>query len=293
MKAALFPGQGSQFIGMGADLASKNERANKLFHQANEILGYDILSIMMNGPEEKLKQTNITQPAVFIHSLAALAANRDQIEYDFVAGHSLGELTALVAAECISFEEGLLLVKERAESMQYACELQKGTMAAILGLEDSQVEETCSTIDGVVVAANYNCPGQLVISGEVSAVEAAAEALKSAGAKRAVLLNVGGAFHSELMRPAQDRLAKQIEKTTFSEPLKSVYQNVSAQAESEAEDIKANLLKQLTSPVRWTQTMNQMVADGIDSFVEIGGNGKTLSSFVRRVSRDLEIESYT
>jgi len=292
MKAALFPGQGSQFIGMGADLASKNERANQLFHQANDILGFDILSIMLNGPEEKLKQTNITQPAVFIHSLAALAANRSEIEYDYVAGHSLGELSALVAAECISFGEGLLLVKERAESMHYACEKQPGTMAAILGLDNGKVEEVCAEIDGIVVAANYNCPGQLVISGEVKAVKSATDMLKAAGAKRAVLLNVGGAFHSELMRPAQDRLAQQIEKTTFHEPLKSIYQNVSAQAESEADKIKKNLLKQLTSPVRWTQTIQQMVADGIDSFVEIGGNGKTLSSFVRRVSKDLSVESY-
>lgn len=292
MKAALFPGQGSQFIGMGKDLYESNSDAKSLIDFARDILDFDIVNVMHTGPEEDLKQTNVTQPAVFIHSLAALKANAGSIIFDAVAGHSLGEISALVAAECISFEQGLLLVKERAESMQAACEKTEGTMAAILGLEDQIVEEVCQNIDATVVAANYNCPGQLVISGSLAGIEQAVAQLKEKGARRALVLNVRGAFHSELMQPAGERLAAQIEKTEFVKPKVPIYQNVTSQAHTDPAEIKKNLLIQLTSPVKWTQSMQQMIADGVDSFVELGGNGKTLTGFVRRISKEFETEAF-
>ena len=292
MKAALFPGQGSQFIGMGLALYNDKPQAKGIFEKANDIIGFDLTQIMHEGPEESLKQTNITQPAVFVHSLAALEANRDAISFDAVAGHSLGEISALVAAECISFEQGLLLVKERADSMQDACEKTEGTMAAILGLEDWVVEKVCEEISEVVVAANYNCPGQLVISGSISGVEQAVEQLKEKGARRALILNVRGAFHSELMKPAGDRLKAQIEKTQFSAPKVPIYQNVTATAHTDPEVIKENLLVQLTSPVKWTQSMQAMIDNGINSFTEFGGNGKTLTGFVRRISKEYETASF-
>ena len=292
MKAALFPGQGSQFIGMGLDLYNDNPEAKAMFNKANDLLGFDLTQIMHEGPEESLKQTNITQPAVFVHSLSALVANKDSIHFDAVAGHSLGEISALVAAECISFDQGLLLVKERADSMQDACEKTEGTMAAILGLEDELVEKVCNSISEVVVAANYNCPGQLVISGSISGVEQAVEELKEKGARRALILNVRGAFHSELMKPAADRLQAQIEKTEFKTPQVPVYQNVTAKAHTDPEVIKNNLLVQLTSPVKWTHSMQAMIDNGINSFIELGGNGKTLTGFVRRISKEFETASF-
>ncbi len=292
MKAALFPGQGSQFVGMGKELLDISISAKAIVEQAGDILGFDLKTLMLEGPEEKLKQTNVTQPAVFTHSIAALTANRDSIEFQAVAGHSLGEITALVAANCINFEQGLLLVKERAESMQEACETTEGTMAAILGLEDNIVESVCDSISDVVVAANYNCPGQLVISGSLSGITNAVETLKEKGARRAVILNVGGAFHSPLMQPAADRLAAQIAKTSFNVPEVPVYQNVTGRAHTDPEEIKTNLLAQLTAPVKWTQIMQQMIADGADSFIELGGNGKTLTGFLRRISRDFETKAF-
>ena len=292
MKAALFPGQGSQFVGMGKELLDISISAKAIVEQAGEILGFDLMALMLEGPEEKLKQTNVTQPAVFTHSIAALTANRDSIDFQAVAGHSLGEITALVAANCISFEEGLVLVKERAESMQKACESTEGTMAAILGLDDEVVESVCNSTIEEVVAANYNCPGQLVISGSLAGITNAVEILKEKGARRAVVLNVGGAFHSPLMQPAADRLAAQIAKTNFKTPEVPIYQNVTGKAHTDPEEIKANLLAQLTAPVKWTQIMQQMIADGVDSFVELGGNGKTLTGFVRRISREFETKAF-
>jgi len=292
MKAALFPGQGSQFIGMGKDLYDSNEHAKILFESAKDILGFDIVDVMHNGPEDQLKQTNVTQPAVFLHSLVALKSNAAEISFDVVAGHSLGEISALVAAECISFEQGLLLVKERAESMQEACEKTEGTMAAILGLEDEVVEGVCDGINAIVVAANYNCPGQLVISGSLAGIEKAVEQLKEKGARRALVLNVRGAFHSELMQPASERLAAQIENTDFLKPKVPIYQNVTSKAHTDPIEIKKNLLIQLTSPVKWSQSMKQMIADGVNSFVELGGNGKTLNGFVRRISKEFETSAF-
>jgi len=291
-KAVLFPGQGSQFVGMGKELFDISITAKRLAEQANDVLGFDILTMMLEGPEEQLKQTNVTQPAVFIHSLSALKANEERIDFQAVAGHSLGEISALVASDCISFEEGLLLVKERAESMQSACEQTEGTMAAILGLDDNIVEDVCSSIDEVVVSANYNCPGQLVISGSVSGIDSAVAELKEKGARRALVLNVGGAFHSPLMKPAADRLATQIEKTSFQVPKVPIYQNVTGQAHTDPAEIKNNVLKQLTAPVKWTQIMQQMIADGFGDFVELGGNGKTLAGFLKRIDRNLPVQAY-
>lgn len=284
MKAYVFPGQGAQFSGMGQDLHEKSELARNMFAQANEILGFDIAQIMFHGSDEELRQTKVTQPAIFLHSTILAACLGDQFTPDMVAGHSLGEISALVANKALKFEDGLRLVSERALAMQAACEAVPSTMAAILGLEDNVVEEICSSIDGVVVAANYNCPGQLVISGEVNAVNEACAKLTEAGAKRAMVLQVGGAFHSPLMEPARERLAAAIEATTFSTPTCPVYQNTTASAVTDPNQIKENLLIQLTSPVRWTQSMQQMIKDGAREVVEVGP-GKVLQGLFKKVDR--------
>ncbi|MGQ3598095.1 [acyl-carrier-protein] S-malonyltransferase [Ornithobacterium rhinotracheale] len=287
MKAYVFPGQGAQFVGMGKELYESNEAAKKLFEQADEILGFSISDIMFNGTPEDLKQTKVTQPAVFLHSIAA-AQTIEGFKPDAVAGHSLGELSALVAAQVLDFADGLQLVAKRANAMQKACELQAGTMAAILGLEDAVIEKVCQETEGVVVAANYNCPGQLVISGEVPAVEAACEKLKEAGAKRALVLPVGGAFHSPLMEPAREELKAAIERTEFKKPICPVYQNVVAKGVTDPEELKQNLIAQLTAPVKWTQTIQQMLQDGITEFVEVGP-GKTLQGLIKKVDRAAEV----
>ncbi|AFL98042.1 ACP S-malonyltransferase [Ornithobacterium rhinotracheale] len=287
MKAYVFPGQGAQFVGMGKELYESNEAAKKLFEQADEILGFSISDIMFNGTPEDLKQTKVTQPAVFLHSIAA-AQTIEGFKPDAVAGHSLGELSALVAAQVLDFADGLQLVAKRANAMQKACELQAGTMAAILGLEDAVIEKVCQETEGVVVAANYNCPGQLVISGEVPAVEAACEKLKEAGAKRALVLPVGGAFHSPLMEPAREELKAAIERTEFKKPICPVYQNVVAKGVTNPEELKQNLIAQLTAPVKWTQTIQQMLQDGITEFVEVGP-GKTLQGLIKKVDRAAEV----
>lgn len=288
MKTAyVFPGQGAQFPGMGKDLYESNAQAKALFEKANEILGFDIAKIMFEGTEEELKQTKVTQPAVFLHS-TILASTIENFNPDMVAGHSLGELSALVANKTLSFEDGLKLVYKRALAMQQACEMEPSTMAAILGLEDNVVEEVCASIDDVVVAANYNCPGQLVISGSIAGVDKACEALKEKGAKRALVLPVGGAFHSPLMEPARKELQEAIEATTFNTPICPVYQNVTANAVSNPEEIKTNLISQLTAPVKWTQSVEQMVADGATHFVEVGP-GKVLSGLVKKIHREAEV----
>ena len=287
MKAYVFPGQGAQFTGMGKTLYDNNSEVKNLFEQANEILGFRISDIMFEGSAEDLKQTNVTQPAVFLHSIATVKT-LENFSPNAVAGHSLGELSALVASGALNFEDGLKLVSQRANAMQKACELKKSTMAAILGLEDSLVEEVCEKTNGIVVAANYNCPGQLVISGEVEAVESACEKLKEAGARRALILPVGGAFHSPLMNPAKEDLQKAIENTTFNNPICPVYQNVTAFGVKDANEIKQNLIAQLTAPVKWTQTVQQMIADGITEFVEMGP-GKTLQGLIKKVDRKAEV----
>ena len=283
-KAYVFPGQGAQFSGMGKDLYEKSPLAQELFQKANEILGFDIQKIMFEGSDEELKQTKVTQPAIFLHSTILAACLGDAFQPNMVAGHSLGELSALVANKTLRFEDGLKLVYKRALAMQAACEAVPSTMAAILGLEDAQVEEICASIDGVVVAANYNCPGQLVISGAIPAVEEACAKLTEAGAKRALILPVGGAFHSPLMEPAREELAAAIEATEFSTPICPVYQNVTASAISDPTEIKQNLMAQLTAPVRWTQTMNQMIADGTTEVIEVGP-GKVLQGLFKKVDR--------
>lgn len=290
MKAYVFPGQGSQFSGMGKDLYDSSPLAKEMFEKANEILGFDITKIMFEGTAEELKETKVTQPAIFLHSVILAATLGDAFKPDMVAGHSLGEFSALVANKTLRFEDALLLVSKRALAMQKACEVEQSTMAAILGLEDNVVEEICASINGVVVAANYNCPGQLVISGSIDAVNEACEKLKEAGAKRALLLPVGGAFHSPLMEPARAELATAIESTEFSEPICPVYQNVPATAVNDAATIKDNLLKQLTAPVKWTQTMQNMIADGATSFTEVGP-GKVLQGLVKKVDRQMEAQS--
>jgi [acyl-carrier-protein] S-malonyltransferase len=284
MKAYVFPGQGAQFSGMGKDLYEKSELARELFNKADEIMGFSISKIMFEGSDEELKQTKVTQPAIFIHSTILAACLGDEFKPDMVAGHSLGEFSSLVANGTLSFEDGLRLVSKRALAMQKACEMEPSTMAAILGLEDSVIEEICGTIDGVVVPANYNCPGQLVISGSFPAVEKACEKLTEAGAKRAMILPVGGAFHSPLMEPAREELAAAIEATQFNSPTCPVYQNVTASAISDPAEIKRNLVAQLTAPVRWTQTMNQMIADGASEVVEVGP-GKVLQGLFKKVDR--------
>ena len=285
MKAYVFPGQGAQFTGMGKDLYEQSELARELFERANAILGFRITDIMFEGTAEQLKETKVTQPAVFLHSVILAKTLGDNFKPEMVAGHSLGEFSALVANGTLSFEDGLKLVSQRALAMQKACEITPSTMAAVLGLEDHIVEEVCASIDGIVVAANYNCPGQLVISGETKAVEKACEAMKEAGAKRALILPVGGAFHSPMMEPAREELAAAIENTTFSEPICPVYQNVPASAVSNAAEIKKNLITQLTAPVKWTQSVQQMSAGGATQFIEVGP-GKVLTGLARQINRD-------
>lgn len=287
MNAYMFPGQGAQFSGMGLDLYNQSALAKKLFNQANEIIGFDITKIMFEGSAEDLKQTKVTQPAIFLHSVILAKTLGNNFKPDMVAGHSLGEFSALVANNCLSFEDGLSLVYKRALAMQKACELQSSTMAAVLGLEDGIVEKICAETPGIVVAANYNCPGQLVISGEVEAVNTACESLKMAGAKRALVLPVGGAFHSPLMEPAREELANAIENTHFSQPKCPVYQNVTANAVSDATQIKTNLMSQLTAPVRWTQSVQQMIADGATLFTEVGP-GNVLQGLVKKIDRNAQ-----
>jgi [acyl-carrier-protein] S-malonyltransferase len=290
MKAFVFPGQGAQFSGMGKDLYDSSDIAKEMFHKANEILGFDITKIMFEGSDEELKQTKVTQPAIFLHSTILATCMGDEFKPDMVAGHSLGELSALVANKTLSFEDGLKLVSKRALAMQDACEAEPSTMAAILGLDDDVVEEICGKVDGVVVPANYNCPGQLVISGAVPAVEKACELLTEAGARRALVLPVGGAFHSPLMEPAREELAAAIEATEFAQPICPVYQNVTASAVSDPNEIKKNLVAQLTAPVRWTQTMKQMIQDGCDEVVEVGP-GKVLQGLFKKVDRQFPTSS--
>jgi len=290
MKAYVFPGQGAQFSGMGKDLYENSEVAKELFEKANEILGFRITDIMFEGTDEELKQTRVTQPAIFLHSVILAKVLGDSFQPDMVAGHSLGEFSSLVANGTLSFEDALRLVYQRAMAMQKACEAEPSTMAAILGLEDEKVEEVCNNVDGIVVPANYNCPGQLVISGAVPAVERACELATEAGAKRALVLQVGGAFHSPLMEPARAELAAAIEATVFNTPSCPVYQNVVAKAVSNPEEIKKNLVDQLTAPVRWTQTMNQMIADGATEVIEVGP-GKVLQGLFKKVDRQFPVSS--
>lgn len=290
MKAYVFPGQGAQFIGMGKDLYEQSTLAQTMFERANEILGFRITDIMFNGTDEELKETKVTQPAIFLHSVILAKVLGNEFKPEMVAGHSLGELSALVANGVLNFEDGLKLVSQRALAMQKACEAVPSTMAAILGLEDDVVEKICSEINGVVVAANYNCPGQLVISGEINAVNDACQKLTEAGAKRALVLPVGGAFHSPLMEPAREELSAAIAATTFSTPSCPVYQNVTANAVSDPAAIKDNLMKQLTAPVKWTQTMEQMIADGCTSVVEVGP-GKVLQGLFKKIDRQFPTES--
>lgn len=290
MKAFVFPGQGAQFSGMGKDLYDASEQARKRFDQANEILGFDIASIMFSGTDEELKQTRVTQPAIFLHSVILAELLGDAFDPGVVAGHSLGEFSALVAAGALSFEDGLKLVSERAQAMQAACEATPSTMAAVLGLEDAVVEEICEVTEGVVVAANYNCPGQLVISGSVPAVEAACAALTEAGARRALMLPVGGAFHSPLMEPARERLAAAIDATEFQEPRCPIVQNVNAQPQTDPAHIKANLIAQLTGAVRWTQSMHAMIELGATEVVEVGP-GKVLQGLFKKVDRAFPTQS--
>ena len=290
MKAYIFPGQGAQFVGMGLDLYEKSAEAKALFEAANSILGFSITDIMFSGTDEDLKQTKVTQPAIFLHSVILSKVLGKNFAPQMVAGHSLGEFSALVANGTLSFEDGLQLVAKRATAMQKACELQPGTMAAVLGLDDSKVEELCATVDGIVTPANYNCPGQLVISGELKAVEAACEKMKETGAKRALVLPVGGAFHSVLMKPAKEELAAAIEQTTFHKPLCPVYQNVTTTAVSNEANIKKNLIKQLTAPVKWTQSVEQMIADGATEFIEVGP-GKVLQGLVKKINKEAVVAS--
>ena len=286
MKAYIFPGQGAQFTGMGLDLYENLPLAQELFEKANEILGFPITDIMFEGTAEELKQTKVTQPAIFLHSVILAKTLGEDFKPEMVAGHSLGELSALVANGVLTFEDGLKLVSKRALAMQKACEAQESTMAAVLGLDDAIVEEICASIEGIVVAANYNCPGQLVISGEISAIDKACDLLTEKGARRALKLPVGGAFHSPLMEPAREELAEAIKNTTFSEPTCPVYQNVVAKAVTDSEEIKENLIAQLTAPVRWTQSIQAMIADGGTEFIEVGP-GKVLQGLMRKIDRNV------
>ncbi len=290
MNAYIFPGQGAQFSGMGKDLYENYPEAKELFEEANHILGFRITDIMFDGSSEDLKQTKVTQPAIFLHSVILSKMMAEKFQPDMVAGHSLGEFSALVANKCLTFEDGLKLVSQRAQAMQKACELKPSTMAAVLGLEDEIVEAVCADVDGIVVAANYNCPGQIVISGETKAVETACELLKERGAKRALLLPVGGAFHSPLMEPAREKLAAAIAKTNFSTPICPVYQNVTTFAVTNPEEIKENLIFQLTAPVKWAQSIQQMIKDGARHFTEVGP-GKVLQGLVKKIDRSVETMS--
>ncbi|MFL0062295.1 ACP S-malonyltransferase [Tenacibaculum maritimum] len=286
MKAYIFPGQGAQFSGMGLDLYEQSPLAQGFFEKANSTLGFSITDIMFEGTAEELKQTKVTQPAIFLHSVILSKVLGNDFKPEMVAGHSLGELSALVANGALSFEDGLKLVSKRALAMQKACEAKPSTMAAVLGLEDKVVEEVCNDIEGIVVAANYNCPGQLVISGEIEAINKACEALKEKGAKRALVLPVGGAFHSPMMEPAREELAAAIEATEFTTPSCPIYQNVVAKAVTDPVEIKENLIMQLTAPVRWTQSIQQMIADGGTEFIEIGP-GKVLQGLMRKIDRSV------
>lgn len=284
MKAYVFPGQGAQFVGMGKDLYDNNPEAKELFEKANEILGFRITDMMFEGTEDDLKQTKVTQPAIFLHSVLLAKSLGDEFKPDMVAGHSLGEFSALVAAGALSFEEGLKLVSKRAHAMQKACELRPSTMAAVLALPDDKVEALCAEIDDIVAPANYNCPGQVVISGTMEGIDAACEKMLAAGAKRAMKLKVGGAFHSPLMQPAQEELAEAIAEAEFSTPVCPVYQNVDGKPHTDPEEIKANLIKQLTAPVRWTYDAEAMIADGADEFIELGP-GAVLQGLVKKINR--------
>ncbi|WP_289736126.1 ACP S-malonyltransferase [Paramuribaculum intestinale] len=288
MKAFVFPGQGAQFVGMGKDLYDNNATAHEMFEKANEILGFRITDIMFEGTDEDLKQTKVTQPAIFLHSVILAKTMGSDFNPDMVAGHSLGEFSALTAAGALSFEDGLKLVAARAMAMQKACEIKPSTMAAVLALPDEKVEEICESVPGIVVCANYNCPGQIVISGETEAIDAACEKLLEAGAKRALKLKVGGAFHSPCMEPARAELAEAIARTEIHTPICPVYQNVDAQPHTDPEEIKANLVAQLTAPVRWTQTVKNMIADGATEFVEVGP-GKVLQGLVSKIDRSVSV----
>jgi [acyl-carrier-protein] S-malonyltransferase len=292
MKAYVFPGQGAQFSGMGLELYNQSVIAKELFDSANSILGFEITETMFNGSAEDLKQTKVTQPAIFLHSVILAKMLGDNFKPEMVAGHSLGEFSALVSTGVISFEDGLKLVSKRATAMQKACDIQKSTMAAVLGLEDSIVEKVCDSIEGVVVAANYNCPGQLVISGQIDAINEACEKLKENGARRALVLPVGGAFHSPLMNPAKEELEKAINNTIFHKPSCPIYQNVTASAVMDENEIKNNLISQLTSPVRWTHTIQQMIDDGASEFIEVGP-GKVLQGLVKKINRESVVSSST
>lgn len=288
MRAHLFPGQGSQFPGMGKELFENYDLARKMFDRANEILGFDLSKIMLEGSKEDLQQTRVTQPAIYLHSVVTAKVMENDFPPAAVAGHSLGEFSALTAAGAIDFESGLQLVSQRAEAMQKACNLESGTMAAVLGLEDETVEEICRQTQGVVVAANYNCPGQLVISGGASAIASACEALKAAGARRALILPVSGAFHSPLMEPARSELAQAIDATPFSTPLCPIYQNTTAQAVNDPLEIQNNLIAQLTAPVKWTQSIQAMIQNGITEFIEVGP-GKVLQGLVKKINPETEV----
>ena len=290
MKAYIFPGQGAQFPGMGKDLFDKSDKAKALFNSANKILGFDITKIMFEGDPEDLKQTKVTQPAIFLHSVILAKCLSNKFNPDMVAGHSLGEFSALVANNTLNFESGLKLVAQRAVAMQKACEISEGTMAAVLGLENKIVESTCKEIKGVVVAANYNCPGQLVVSGEIEPIHKACELMKDKGARRALVLPVGGAFHSPLMEPAREELANAIENTKFNSPSCPIYQNVSAVAVSDVNTIKKNLISQLTAPVKWTQSIESMIKDGATDFIEVGP-GNVLQGLVRKINREKSTSS--